>query len=132
MWKVVTSSNLNSLLKLFFYSLILANNNLLLKIYCKNIVVAFLNCIFHFFLSIIRFLFFFFFFFLFFSLNFSPPHMYTHYLQPLLFLFSPLSTSFQNLPPSFFLQHFVRSSRSTFLFFLFFSSSTQARALSHT
>ena len=44
MWKVVTSSNLNPLLKLFFYSPILANNNLLLKIYCENIVVAFLNC----------------------------------------------------------------------------------------
>ena len=37
MWKVVTSSNLNSPLKLFFYSPILANNNLLLKIYCENI-----------------------------------------------------------------------------------------------
>ena len=43
MWKVVTSSNLNPPLKLFFYSLILANNNLLLKIYCENIVVVFLN-----------------------------------------------------------------------------------------
>ena len=38
MWKVVTSSNLNPPLKLFFYSPILTNNNLLLKIYCKNIV----------------------------------------------------------------------------------------------
>ena len=38
MWKVVTSFNLNSLLKLFFYSQILTNNNLLLKIYCENIV----------------------------------------------------------------------------------------------
>ena len=27
-------------MKLFFYSLILTNNNLLLKIYCKNIVVG--------------------------------------------------------------------------------------------
>ena len=43
MWKVVTSSNLNPSLKLFFYSPILANNNLLLKIYCENIVVVFLN-----------------------------------------------------------------------------------------
>ena len=43
MWKVVTSSNLNPPLKLFFYSPILANNNLLLKIYCENIVVVFLN-----------------------------------------------------------------------------------------
>ena len=40
MWKAVISSNLNSLLKLFFYSPILANNNLLLNIYCENIVVA--------------------------------------------------------------------------------------------
>ena len=38
MWKVITSFNLNPLLKLFFYSLILTNNNLLFKIYCKNIV----------------------------------------------------------------------------------------------
>ena len=43
MWKVVTSFNLNTLLKLFFYSPILTNNNLLLKIYYENIVVAFLN-----------------------------------------------------------------------------------------
>ena len=50
MWKVVTSSNLNSLLKLFFYSPILVNNNLLFKIYCKNIVVTFLNCHFLFFI----------------------------------------------------------------------------------
>ena len=38
MWKVVISSNLNSPLKLFFYLPILTNNNLLLKIYCENIV----------------------------------------------------------------------------------------------
>ena len=55
MWKVVTSFNLNPLLKLFFYSPILANNNLLLspqkkkknlllKVYCENIMVVFLNC----------------------------------------------------------------------------------------
>ena len=50
MWKVVTSSNLNLPLKLFFYSPILANNNMLLKIYCENIVVAFLNCHFLFFI----------------------------------------------------------------------------------
>ena len=49
MWKVVTSSNLNPPLKLFFYSPILANNNLLLKIYCENIMVVFLNCLFLFF-----------------------------------------------------------------------------------
>ena len=56
MWKVVISFNLNTLLKLFFCSPILTNNNLLFKIYCENIVVAFLNedffifyIIFHFF-----------------------------------------------------------------------------------
>ena len=41
MWKVVTNSNLNRPLKLFFYSPILTNNNLLLKIYCENIVIVF-------------------------------------------------------------------------------------------
>ena len=50
MWKVVISSNLNPPLKLFFFSPILANNNLLLKIYCENIVVAFRNCHFLFFI----------------------------------------------------------------------------------
>ena len=55
MWKVVSSSNLNSPLKLFFYSSILTNNNLLLKIYCENIVVKFLN---YNFLSLYYFLFF--------------------------------------------------------------------------
>ena len=34
-WKVVTSSNLNSPLKLFFFSPILTNNNMLFKIYCE-------------------------------------------------------------------------------------------------
>ena len=34
-WKVVTSSNLNSPLKLFFFSQILTNNNMLFKIYCE-------------------------------------------------------------------------------------------------
>ena len=43
MWKVITSSNLNPPLKLFFYSAILIDNNLLLKIYCEIIIVAFLN-----------------------------------------------------------------------------------------
>ena len=55
MWKVVTNSNLNSPLKLFFFSPILTNNNLLLKIYCENIVVKFLN---QDFLSLYYFLFF--------------------------------------------------------------------------
>ena len=50
MWKIITSFNLNPLLKLFFYSPILSNNNPLLKIYCKYIVVTFLNCNFLFFI----------------------------------------------------------------------------------
>ena len=50
MWKVVTNFNLNPPLKLFFYSPILANNNLLLKIYYENIMVVFLNCLFLFFI----------------------------------------------------------------------------------
>ena len=89
MWKVVTSFNLNPPLNLFFHSPILANNNLLLKIYCENIVVAFLNCHFLFFIlfflsiSSICTFFFSFSFFLFF---FSPPHMYTQF-SSLLFLF---------------------------------------------
>ena len=35
--------NLNVLLKLFFFLPILANNNLPLKIYCENIMIAFFN-----------------------------------------------------------------------------------------
>ena len=73
-------------MKLFFYSLILTNNNLLLKIYCENIVIGFLNC--HFLFFILLFLYFIhtLFFFLFFFSRFSPPHMYTHtYLYPPLF-----------------------------------------------
>ena len=104
MWKIVTSSNLNPLLKLYFYSLILANNNMLLKIYCENIVVEFLNC--HFF-----FIYYFFFlsfyhsyvsFLLFFLLVFLHHTHIPIYPFPLPF-FSPPST-FQDLPLSFFLQ----------------------------
>ena len=72
MWKVVTSSNLNPLLKLFFYSPILTNNNLLLKIYCENIIVIsqigffilYIISLFSLFISPICFCFFFLFFFL--------------------------------------------------------------------
>ena len=84
MWKVVTSSNLNPPLKLFFYSPILANNNLLLKIYCENILVAFLifYIIFPFLISSIRF---------FFSLGFFSTIVTTHvshsYLYLLFFFF---------------------------------------------
>ena len=77
MWKVIISSNLNPPLKLFFYSPVLANNNLLLKIYCENIVIGFLNC--HFLFFILFFLYFihmfFYFPFLFLS-SFSTTHVY--------------------------------------------------------
>ena len=82
-WKIVTSFNMNPPLKLFFSSPILANNNLLLKIYCENIMVAFLNCDFLFFIlfflsiSSIRF------FFLLFFLH----HTRIPILAPFLFLF---------------------------------------------
>ena len=92
MWKIVTSSNLNPLLKLYFYSPILANNNMLLKIYCENIVVEFLNC--HFFFYILFFLSFFLSsirFFYFSSWFFSTTHVYIISLSSPLF-FSLLST----------------------------------------
>ena len=72
MWKVVTSSNLNPPLKLFFYSPILINNNILLKIYCDNIfqlgfLFYFLYYFFHFHPRSLSF-------FLFSFSCFSPPH----------------------------------------------------------
>ena len=85
MWKIVISFNLNPPLKLFFYSPILTNNNLLLKIYCENIVVTFLNCHFLFFIL--------FFLSLFHSYFFSPgffstTHVSHSYLyQPFFFFF---------------------------------------------
>ena len=73
MQKVVTNSNLNSPLKLFFFSPILTKKNLLLKIYCENIMVEFLNQDFLFFI-------------LFFILSFhSPPH--TCPLSPFFYFF---------------------------------------------
>ena len=92
MWKVVTSSNLNPPLKLFFYSPILTNNNLLLKIYYENIVVKFLNQ---------DFLFFILFFFL--SFHFHPYiHVFSFFFFFYFFFSStcPLS-SVLSLPPSF-------------------------------
>ena len=38
MWKVVIGSNLNSQFKLLFFSPIITNNNLSLKIYCERVV----------------------------------------------------------------------------------------------
>ena len=87
MWKIFTSSNLNPLLKLFFYSLILTNNNLLLKIYCENIVVVFFNQ---------NFLFFILFFFL-------PFHFHPRFISFFLFSFSCFSPPHKtHSPPSFY------------------------------
>ena len=114
MWKVVTSSNLNSLFKLFFYLLISTNNNLSLKIYFENIVVMLLNFDFSFlvlfsFLSLVFFFihtfFFFFSIFLFFLLHTRTPtpNIYLHSLFDFLFFqlslehFSPSPFLFRSL-----------------------------------
>ena len=99
MWKVVTSSNLNPPLKLFFYSPILTNNNLLLKIYCENIVATFLkifSSLYYFsFLSLHFIHMFFFFFFSFFFLVFLL-HTLSLSLSPLFYLIClPHSRTFQ-------------------------------------
>ena len=115
MWKIVTNSNLNPLLKLYFYSPILANNNILLKIYCENIMVEFLN--YHFF-SFLPFYHSYVSFLLFFSLDFSPPHTYSHISHPLPFCFlyfplsrTSLSLSFSSsLSQLFFFQHIIQLS----------------------
>ena len=91
MWKVVTSSNLNSLLKLFFYLSILTNSNLLFKIYCENITKIlwqyFSIRIFYFlyYFSLFHFIFIptrFISFFLFSCSCFSPPHKCPLSLSP--------------------------------------------------
>ena len=87
MWKVVTNSNLNPPLKLFFYSPILNNNNLLLKIYCENIVVLFFDY---------DFLFFILFFFL--SFHFHP---FTFHFFFSFFFFLLFSSTQVSNPPSF-------------------------------
>ena len=120
MQKVVTGFNLNLLLKLFFYSLILTNNNLLLKIYCENIVVTFLNQNFLFFIlfliSFISFRPYVFFFLLVFLLHTRCPISIPPFF---LFSFSPHSRMFQHYTssshsPFFFLQP------SLFVFFFFY------------
>ena len=128
------SFNLNLPLKLFFYSPILTNNNLLLKIYCKNIVIAFLNCHFLFFLYYFSFLNFihtgFF--------SFFSPHTYpTHISIYSSFSFSSsLQTLFHSLALSFLLFLFLLDSRtlssmtsiSTSIFFpLYLTSHTHSR-----
>ena len=135
MWKVVTSSNLNSLLKLFFYSPILTNNNLFLKIYYENIVVTFLKYDFLFFILFLLSLFSFHpyvFFFLRYLLHTRCPISVP---TPLLFLFLPHS-SLKNVPAlstSFFLFLFFFSPALSLCFPFFFylipeqSSQTQSR-----
>ena len=122
MWKVVTSSNLNPLLKLFFYSPILSNNNLLLKIYCENIIIAFLNCNFVFFILFFpsqhldTFLLLYSFFFFFFSLCFFSTTHVSHSF--------PLSTFFffffYIIPYHFCSSLSLSLSFSSSLFFYFF------------
>ena len=91
MWKVLTSSNLNLPLKLFFYLPILTNNNLLFKIYCENIVKIlwqyFSIRIFYFYIIFLPFISFSSTFHFFFSFScFSPPHK-THSPPSFYFLF---------------------------------------------
>ena len=123
MWKFFTNSNLILSLKLFFYSPILTNNNLLLKIYCENIVVTFLKIFYSlYYFSFINLHFihtFFFSFFLFFFSCFSPPHVVLISIPLLLFALSP---SFKYVPG---FQHqqaqlSFSSALSLFLFFFIF------------
>ena len=107
--KLILIFNLNVLLKFFFlflkkyfFSPILANNNLPLKIYCENIVVAFLNFNFLFFILFFPYFFILFFihiisfFFLFF-----PPLFFSSTHVPLLFSFFSFFPLFSlPLPPN--------------------------------
>ena len=123
---------MNPLLKLFFYSPILANNNPSLTIYCKNIVITFHNFDFLFFILFFLFLFIFFintflllsFFFFLFSLVFFPLHTYTHsplYLQLFHFCFC-FSTSLHNTQQlSLFLSLLSLSSLLFLLFYFLYS-----------
>ena len=118
MWKVITSSNLNSPLKLFFYSPILTNNNLLLKIYCENIMVTFLN---YNFLFIILFLLSqpSFHPYIFFSFFFSSTHVVLISIPLLLF---SLSSSFKKVPSAALalILSFFSLALSLSVFFFFF------------
>ena len=125
MWKIVISFNLNPPLKLFFYLPILTNNNLLLKIYYENIVVAFLNQDFFFFIlfflsfisfSSIRLIFFY--------SCFSPPHTcpVSYLLSPTLLLFS-FSPSFKNILAS---SHSLSSSSLSLSYLLDFRTFTSS------
>ena len=121
MWKIVISFNLNPPLKLFFYSPILANNNLLLKIYCENIVVTFLNCHFLFFILFFLSLFHSYFFFPWFFLHHTCIPLLS--LSTLLFLFL---VHYRSLSSA------ISLSLSLFLLFLFpLDSRTLSPSISH-
>ena len=103
MWKVVTSSNLNPLFKLLFYSPISTTNNLSLKIYCEKIVVMLLNFDFLF-LILFSFLQFFFHPYVFFSFLFSCIFSSTHVHLPPISIFTLcltfcFSSYLQNISP---------------------------------
>ena len=99
---------MNSPLKLFFYLSILANNNILLKIYCENNEVAFLNCDFFYSLYYFSFLSSISFFLFLFSCFFSCTHVY-----PLLSLSTILIFLFYFIP-----EHILQLSFLLFLFLL--------------
>ena len=127
MWKVVTSSNLNSLLKLFFYSPILTNNNLFLKIYYENIVVTFLKYDFLFFILFLLSLFSFHPYVFFFS-TLSPPHTLSYLCpHPPSFSFSPSFKS-QERSSTHILYFFFSSSLSLFFFLTWFQNSRPQRS----
>ena len=124
MWKFFTNSNLIPSLKLFFYSPILTNNNLLLKIYCENIVVTFLKIfysLYYFsFLSLHFIHTFFFSFFPFFFLVFLL-HMLSLSLSPFFYLLClPHSSTFQASSTSKRNFHSLVLSLYFFFFFFFF------------
>ena len=134
MWKyckniviIYTDFNLNVLLQLFFslskqifFSPILTNNNLPLKMYCENIVTVFLN--FNFLFFILCFSYFILFFYPYFLLFFSSTHV------PLLFFF------FISLFPLL-SYHFLHTGALTFLLFFlslaFFATTSHSRTF-HT
>ena len=115
-----TNSNLIPSLKLFFYSPILTNNNLLLKIYCENIVVTFLKIFYSlYYFSFIN-LHFIHTFFFFFS-SFPPPHKLSLSLSPFFYLLClPHSSTFQASSTSKRNFHSLVLSLY-FFFFLFFN-----------
>ena len=126
MWKVIISFNLNLPLKLFFYSPILTNNNLLFKIYCEILWRYCGNIWLWFFILFILFPFFscihtaHTFLFLF-SLVFSPPHMYPHHHPHsshlvLIFLELFLHTMYPLSPLFFYFSFFISSSLFLILF----------------